>query len=180
MCLGTNTMVHAMGEHDDMNATPHVQRTGYMEVQPDRRDIPWYRRTVSSGPCIDVSLVIEITVNPIIANNTVNIVQIICNGDTPIALTGSTPIGGNGSYTYLWESSTTGSTTGFSAATGTNTTISFTPPALTTTTWYRRTVTSAPCPAVVSTSVQILVNAVIANNTVSSAQGICSGGGYVT
>ena len=137
----------------------------------------WYRRTVTSGPCSDnVSTPVEITVNPVIAANTVGAAQTICTGSTPTALTGSTPTGGNGSYTYSWESSTTSSTTGFTAASGTATNIGYIPGALTAATWYRRTVTSAPCSNNVSAAIGITVNPVITANTVGTAQTICTGG----
>jgi hypothetical protein len=68
-------------------------------------------------------------------------IEPICNG-SKATLTGSTPSGGTGTYAYLWESSTTSATTGFSAATGTNNTINYTTGSITQTTWFRRTVTS--------------------------------------
>ncbi len=57
-------------------------------------------------------------------------------------ITGSTPTGGNGIYTYLWESSTTGAGSGFSPAPGTNNSKDYIPGSLNQTTWFRRTVTS--------------------------------------
>ncbi|WP_369769682.1 T9SS sorting signal type C domain-containing protein [Flavobacterium sp. WC2416] len=68
-------------------------------------------------------------------------IEPICNG-SKATLTGSIPSGGTGTYAYLWESSTTSATTGFSAATGTNNTINYTTGSITQTTWFRRTVTS--------------------------------------
>jgi hypothetical protein len=137
----------------------------------------WYRRTVTSGGgcTANTSTAIQITVNPAVANNTVAAAQTICNGSTPAALTGSTPTGGDGTYTYLWESSTTSAVAGFSSASGTNNTQNYTPGALTQTTWFRRTVTSSGCTPNISTAIQITVNAAIANNTVAAAQTICSG-----
>ena len=46
----------------------------------------WYRRTVTSGACSDISPAIQITVLPAIANNTVAAVQTICNGQTPAGI----------------------------------------------------------------------------------------------
>jgi hypothetical protein len=66
-------------------------------------------------------------------------------GNTPAAITGMVPTGGNGTYTYYWESSTTSSTSGFAAASGTNTAKDYTPGILTQTTWFRRTVYSGGC-----------------------------------
>ncbi|KAF2335534.1 Ig-like domain-containing protein [Flavobacterium daemonense] len=66
-------------------------------------------------------------------------------GVPQIIINGSTPTGGNGTYTYLWEKSTsTDPTTGYTAASGTNNGVSYTVPAntITGTTYYRRTVTS--------------------------------------
>jgi hypothetical protein len=71
--------------------------------------------------------------------------QPICPGTSPGTITGTTPTGGNGTYTYLWEQSITSATSGFSAAPGTNNTINYVPGILTQTTWYKRTVTSASC-----------------------------------
>jgi len=68
-----------------------------------------------------------------------------CAGLPPGLISGSTPTGGNDTYTYLWEMSSTGPNSGFSAATGVNNARDYSPPALYTTTWFRRTVFSAGC-----------------------------------
>ncbi|MET3886003.1 HYR domain-containing protein [Niastella sp. OAS944] len=87
-----------------------------------------------------------ITVNPAIANNTIAADQTICSGTTPAAMTGSAPTGGNGTYIFQWQSSTTSATTGFANAAGTSTGQNYTPPGnITQTTWYRRVVTSNGC-----------------------------------
>jgi len=102
--------------------------------------------------------------------------QPICSGTSPGTITGTKPTGGTGTYTYYWEQSTTSSSSGFSAATGVNNTIDYTPGNLTQTTWYRRTVTSG-C---VSTSpvIQVSVVAMPATPTiaVSGSTTICAGG----
>ncbi|MBK9401763.1 MAG: hypothetical protein IPN36_13200 [Bacteroidetes bacterium] len=77
-----------------------------------------------------------------ISNNSATGAQVICNGSSASAITGATPYGGNGSYTYKWISSTTSSTSGFADASGTINTASYTPGSLTNTTWYKRVVTS--------------------------------------
>jgi hypothetical protein len=133
----------------------------------------FYRRVVTSGGCTDNSAAVQITVNPVIAGNTVSAAQAICTNTTPTALTGSTPTGGNGTYVYQWESSTTSAIPGLTPIAGA-TSADFAPGALTATTWYRRTVTSGGC-ASTSTAVQITVNPIIASNTISAAQAICTG-----
>jgi hypothetical protein len=65
------------------------------------------------------------------------------SGVPAIIINGSTPTGGNGTYSYLWEKSTTGHSTGYAAAPGTNNAKDYTVPVGTSqTTWFRRTVTS--------------------------------------
>ncbi|MGI8599779.1 MAG: beta strand repeat-containing protein, partial [Chitinophagaceae bacterium] len=120
---------------------------------------------------------VTVSVNPVIAGNTISADQSICTGTTPAQLTGATPTGGDGStYTYQWQSSTTGASSGFAnVTTGTGATApNYTPTALTATTWYRRVVTSGGC-IDNSAAVQITVNPVISNNTVGAAQTICTG-----
>jgi len=116
----------------------------------------WFRRRVTSGGCSDVSTVVMIKVNPVISNNLITDEQTICEGSVPAILSGSLPSGGNSSYTYLWESSTVSGTSGFIAAQGTNTLQSYTPSALSQTTWFRRVVTSGGCTHT-STAVKITV-----------------------
>ncbi|MEJ8758243.1 T9SS type A sorting domain-containing protein [Pontibacter sp. H259] len=103
---------------------------------------------------------VTITVNPALANNTISAAQTICAGATPTALTGSTPTGGGGtgSYTYQWQSSSNGSTfANIPSATGQN----YAPGSLTTSTWYRRIVSSSGCASStqsISAAIQITVN----------------------
>ena len=82
--------------------------------------------------------------------------QSICSG-TSVAISGSTPTGGTGTYSYQWESSTTNATTGFAAATGTNNGINYTTGSLTQTTWFRRVVTSC---SLSSTSAVVMVKVI--------------------
>jgi hypothetical protein len=99
-----------------------------------------------------------LTVIPEIENNIVSSAQTICSGVTPQALTGTFPAGGTGSYTYLWEQSTTDAVSGFSVAPGTNNSQNYSPGSLTTTTWYRRTITSGVC-SNPSVAIEITVSA---------------------
>ena len=85
---------------------------------------------------------IPVAVSPGISNNNISANQGICTGTIPQTLVGSTPIGGSGTYVYSWLSSTTGSTSGFALASGTNNAINYSPPSLTINTWYKRAVSS--------------------------------------
>ena len=134
----------------------------------------WFRRTVSSGACPDVtSASIQITINPAIIGNSIASDQTICTGSIPAIITGSVPTGGNGTYAYFWETSTTSpGVSGYSSASGTGK--DFTPSvALTTNRWYRRRVISGVC-TTFSAPVMITVSPLIGGNTISAAQTICS------
>ena len=131
--------------------------------------------TATTGGCVGANQIVTVRVEVSIGNNTITAAQNICSGGTPNVLTGSTPTGGNGvSYTYAWEASTTSATTGFTAASGTNNTINYSPAALTQTTWYRRIVNSGTCTHT-SAGIAINVTETIANNTISTNQSVCSG-----
>ncbi|RFM31359.1 Ig-like domain-containing protein, partial [Chitinophaga silvisoli] len=116
----------------------------------------YFRRITRSGNCADVfSNVLTVTINPAVSNNTIAAAQTICSGSTPAALTGSTPAGGNGTYTYLWEISVGGGA--FTTAPGTSNGQNYTPGILTQTTQFRRTVTSDNCASSLSNVIQITV-----------------------
>ncbi|WP_246000931.1 Ig-like domain-containing protein [Pontibacter diazotrophicus] len=130
----------------------------------------WFRRAVTSGGCTAYSEPISITVYPALANNTISEDQEVCTGTPPEVLTGSAPTGGNGNYTYLWESSTTSPTSGFTPAAGTNTGQSYTPGNISRTTYYRRVVSAGDCTPNISDVVTIEVNEGILNNTITATE----------
>jgi hypothetical protein len=97
--------------------------------------------------------------------------QTICNGITPTILTNATaPTGGQGTYTYLWESSL--NNTDWSIITGA-TESSYQPGALTATKYYRRKVTDALCGNGYNNTVTITVKPVFSVGSIGSAQTIC-------
>jgi len=113
-----------------------------------------FRRLVTSSSCADTSNIITINVQGSLTNAGISAAQTICQGTRPDTLRGQTPTGGNGTFTYQWESSTNNSTwTPIAGATGTD----FWPPVLNTTTYYRRRVSSGQC-SVYSSSIEITVN----------------------
>lgn len=76
-----------------------------------------------------------------IGNNTIGNDQLICTHTIPAPLTGSTPTGGDGNFTFQWQSSTTSASAGFADIDGA-TAPGYTPGALSQTHWYRRIVRS--------------------------------------
>ncbi len=112
--------------------------------------------TKASPGCASPKVAVEVIVTPKIASNSISDEQILCSGDTPVALQGSVPTGGGGGYTYQWEQSADGSLFyTITGATGTH----YAPGALTSTTWFRRKViASGSCGTSISNSVKIIVN----------------------
>ncbi|HEY4061756.1 MAG TPA: DUF6443 domain-containing protein [Puia sp.] len=101
----------------------------------------WYRRQVSCGiQTAFTSNVVEVDVYPAISGGSVTPGQNINYGATPGVLSVTGYSGGDGSYSYQWQSATDA---GFSSPTnvGTNST-SYQPPALTSSLYYRVVVTS--------------------------------------
>lgn len=118
-------------------------------------------------------LLLPIQVNETINGGIITQDQEICSGIAPALLTGGSASGGSGTYTYQWQFSTTGPTSGFSNV-GSATSLDYQPPALTQTTWYRRIAYSPPCSQGATNSVEITVNPlpeVISGGTLD----ICSG-----
>ncbi|MCE3279159.1 MAG: hypothetical protein K0S44_1350 [Bacteroidetes bacterium] len=134
----------------------------------------YYRRTVSSAMCsLSISSAVKITVLPVIANNVVSAGQTVCFGQTPAALNGSLPSGGNSSFTYLWEQSN--DNISWINADGVNNTQNYSAASLSSTTYYRRKVSSAMCSEAISNVITITVLPLISNNIISSGQTICAG-----
>ena len=77
-----------------------------------------------------------------VANDSITGTQNICNGSIPNTLIGSTPTGGNGVYAFKWQKSSVSATNGFINAGGNDTAQNYSPPSLTTNTWYRRALAS--------------------------------------
>lgn len=153
----------APGTNDDVNYT--------IPAGTLRQGDTWFRRAVTSAGCTSYSEAIRIRVFPRLENNEISAEQTqVCIGTAPSILNGTEPTGGSGSYTFLWQSSTTGPATGFRAAAGTNNGQNYSAGNLTTTTWFRRVVTSASCGADTSAVLEIRVAPALRNNTITATQ----------
>jgi gliding motility-associated-like protein len=131
----------------------------------------WYRRIVNSSVCTSQSNDIMITVDPAITGFSINLPSqghdTICSGNAPGQLSG-TPAGGLGTYMYSWASSTDN----VNFTTLPATTQTYQPGTLTTTTWFRRTVSSGACSE--NSVFRITVLPVIAGNTIATDQTVCN------
>ena len=117
--------------------------------------------TTSATNCFNpVRVEVKVFVTQPVTNNSITAAQAICSGGTPAKLIGSVPSGGGsssgvGAYIYQWQRSEDG--TFFTDIPGANA-LDYAPPALQTTTWFRRKVkTNSPCPEIISNAVKITV-----------------------
>lgn len=134
-----------------------------------------YRRLVNSSTCGDTSNVASIVVQGSLTNVGISADQTICQGTQPNLLQGQAPTGGNGNFTYQWESSANNTTwTPIVGATNQD----YQPTTLTSSTYFRRKVSSGQC-TVYSASVLVTVNPkpvttkpadlIVCNNSASGA-----------
>ncbi|WP_242921682.1 T9SS type A sorting domain-containing protein [Pontibacter liquoris] len=159
---GINFNVPAAGINDAQHYTPGVLS-----------QTMWFERIVygSSACQKSISNRVKITVSASITNNTVSADQTVCSGTAPATLAGAAPAGGDGTYTYQWESSTDG--TNFSLVQGASTK-DFTPATQTATAWYRRKVLSGMCAESISNTISIRVGTP-ATPVVEKAGTACAG-----
>ncbi|MES2284032.1 MAG: PKD-like domain-containing protein, partial [Bacteroidota bacterium] len=174
---GAGTLSYEWKHSADGYGATILATTPTYNIPPGLTSTTTYRRitisTLGGVPCIANSNDIPITVMPAVTGGTLSSPQTICSGSTPSQLTGTAPSGGDGSYTYLWQQSTSNATTGFTTATNTVTLSDYYPNALTTTTWYRRKVASAGCNSTDSAAIQMTVEIPVVTN--SSTFTTCSG-----
>jgi hypothetical protein len=133
----------------------------------------WYRRQVSVASCTDISA--SVTLLPAILGNEIGGNQTVCLNGTASSFGTVTPNGGEGTYTYQWQSAPDNSgTPGTWADIGAATTNSYTP--LTTSagvTWYRLRVISGTCTSFSNQS-QVTVISLTINASPLTAT-VCSG-----
>jgi gliding motility-associated-like protein len=123
---------------------------------------------VTNGACGTLTDTVLINNLPPVAGNTIAPANTnLCSGQS-VTLTGSTPTGGSGSYTYTWQQSTNG-TTWTNVPGGTNPNLTVSP---TQNLFYRRLINSGAC-ADTSNNAVVNVQAAITNNSISSDQTIC-------
>lgn len=114
-----------------------------------------YRRLVNSAVCTSISNSIQINLLPDLSNNFISADQQICFGSAPAMLSGSVPTGGDGNFSYQWQSSIDGATwSDVLGATSNN----FTPQNPVATILYRRSISSGACSINVSNQIKLTVN----------------------
>ncbi len=134
----------------------------------------YYVTQDNSFGCTSNASSIAVVVTGTVANNSISADQTICSGSSPSTLSGTVPTGGNGSFSYQWQSSTDGGGTWVNAA-GASTSSSYNPGTLAVTTAYRRSVSSGACTQILSNTITITVQASLGGTGIGSDQGLCEG-----
>jgi gliding motility-associated-like protein len=136
------------------------------------------RRQTTTGGVIAYDSFYDVTVKPIstVTNNTITAPAVVqfCNTGNPTVITGSTATGGDGTFSYQWQSSSDNIT--FTDIIGA-TSKSYDPPVLNNDTYYRRMVTSGACTTPSVSNVIILRVSVppTAPSPTASTVAICQG-----
>lgn len=131
----------------------------------------WYVTQQNSSNCESPAVQVMVTVLPSIGNNIISAGQIICTGTTPTSLSGTTVTGGNGTYTYQWQSSPDG--TNWANIPGA-TSAGYAPGSSSVTIYYRRIVSSKSC-LDMSQAIMITVQGSLTNIAIAAPQTICEG-----
>ncbi|SEW50425.1 HYR-like domain-containing protein [Chitinophaga arvensicola] len=111
---------------------------------------------VSNGVCDASTSSVTLINRKSISGNTIKNDQTVCVTETPLSLSGNVLSGGNGTYTYQWQQSTTGAGGPFTNINGATSPV-YQPGLLARNTWYRRLVTSGACINNISNVVKITV-----------------------
>ncbi|MFC2096389.1 gliding motility-associated C-terminal domain-containing protein [Bacteroidota bacterium] len=137
----------------------------------------YYRRTVQSDDCFDISDTITVNVLPPIANDNIVTPSLIytCYNTAPILIDGSTPTGGAESYTYQWQQSDDGIS--FTNIATNATSEDYQPGALTDTIFYRRLVSSGQndCCTSISDTLEVNIHLLPVANILDVIDTTCSG-----
>ncbi|MDB5212009.1 MAG: Por secretion system C-terminal sorting protein, partial [Sediminibacterium sp.] len=88
---------------------------------------------------------ITLHILPPLQNNIIGSAQIVCAGQTVSSLSGAEPVGGNGQYKYIWETTTAIDSSHFNTATAVNGETNYSPSPLNSNSWFRRRIISGAC-----------------------------------
>jgi hypothetical protein len=171
------------------NLPSNTYNTETYTPPPSLKITSWYRRTVTSGMCVDSAAIVKLTVlDTIKANKILNYPPDICFGTTFVNLTATTSTttpdkleGGDNLYRFKWESNFNGG--GWATAPGVSNGPGYNPVELSQRVpsneyLYRRVVYSGNHNVCTSTSNTVLLKdfPVIANNSITKpSQPVCSG-----
>lgn len=129
-----------------------------------------FRRAEVSSCATTYSNIVTVSVHPALTNPVAGTNQTICYNSAPTVLSSAAATGGSGGFDYLWQESTNNVT--WSDKTG-QSALTYTPPALTTSRYYRiRAISKAACGTVYSNAVTVTVRPVLVAGVVGNNQTI--------
>ncbi len=162
---------------DGVNFSDISGATNYAFQPAAHTATKWYQRVVSTtlgcGP--KVSNKVQISTYAVVQAGSIGSAQTICYNSTPAAITAQTnPTGGDGTFTYQWESSIDSSNWNqVIGAVNAN----ITPNRLTRNTWYRRIdIAGSNCGSLYTNVIKITVRPELKAGTFTSSYDICPQG----
>jgi large repetitive protein len=171
---GTENFTYIWGKSIDGVTYKQIFGVSGNTYTPDKlTETTYFKRIAKSDQCGNVeSNIVKITVPGLLTEGTPSANQNVCFEGIPLKLSVSDPKGGNGYYTYHWESS--GDNVTFTDIYNANG-FDFSPGALTIDTFFRRVTTSGDCGSVNSSSIKITVAGPLDAGTIAGSQTICFG-----
>ena len=159
----TNVSVSSGGLPTGLNEAFDLATGRYMIYGTPTASGTYNFSLVTTGFCTPATATGTIVINDALTAPVVSADQFICYNSTPATLTlSSLPSGGSGPYAYQWQDSTDGGNWAFITGAGTDT---YSPSALTETTWYRVVAydTGFPsCDSVISAAITIVPEDILA------------------
>lgn len=142
----------------------------------DVQDTTFIRRIVAGGCEPDTSAVAQINLQPALDSNQIFETQVVCDNQLPRRLTGTTPVGGTGTYEYSWQlRDTVINNEPVWVEVGTNP--SYQPDSIRGDTLFFRRVVRSGCDSLVSNAVRLLPATDLGENTIEADYTIvCRGG----
>ena len=133
----------------------------------------YYRKAIINSCRTAYTNTVLIDVRPVLSNGSIGSDQTICYGVAPsLVATLVNPSGASNSFTYSWESSLNNST--WNVIPGANL-VSYQPPALNQTTYFRKKIIDANCPSAYTNTVTVTVRPVFSIGSIGLNQNICNG-----
>ncbi|MFH0843575.1 MAG: gliding motility-associated C-terminal domain-containing protein [Bacteroidota bacterium] len=183
---GTGPFTYLWQKNYDLSGAPSViagaTSRDYTPAIPEA-DTFWIRRVVTDNGAVplvitDTSKWVKIIVQPAITGNLVGEDTTICYGQDPLSLIplNTGPAEGNGRYQYQWvQNSNDADWSSPATASGTSDLSSYDPSSLTTTTYYKRIVTSGRCVDRSATVTITVLPSITGNVTSRPDSVICEG-----
>jgi len=170
--IGSNTYQWYSSADNSSWSVASGSSTGQNYQPPALTSKTYYRKAIINSCKTAYTNTVTIDVRPDLSAGTIGSNQTVCYNETPaIIATLSNPSGASNSFTYLWYSSLDNSA--FNPIPGADQ-VSYQPPALIQTTYYRKKVIDANCPSLYTGTVTKTVRPQFSVGSIGSSQTICN------